>query len=141
MYMKINGVSSIRRSKTELGAGTQDRSGSIPHRVNYLVEGRTTATRSYTAGREVATTQAFRQRTRSRTGEARNHKDVKNEGRSGNVYESKGPWDTLPDTKGDICARLHAVLQKSTRISQKPAAHLPLLERLGAIPGFKMGPR
>ncbi len=36
-------------------------------------------------------------------------KDVKNEGRSGNVYENKGPYDISPDRKGDICAWLYAI--------------------------------
>jgi len=31
-------------------------------------------------------------------------RDVKNEDRSGNVYENKGLCDNLPDTKDDICA-------------------------------------
>ena len=55
--------------------------------------------------------------------------------------KTKDHDDNLPDTKDDISARLHAILHKNTRILQKPSAHLPLLERLGAIPGFKMGPR
>ena len=56
-------------------------------------------------------------------------KDVKNEGRSGNVYENKGPCDNLPDTKDDISARLHAILHKNTRILQKPSALLSQFER------------
>ena len=41
------------------------------------------------------------------------HKDVKNEGRSGNVYENKEPGDNLPDTKDDISRQLHAILHGS----------------------------
>jgi hypothetical protein len=41
-------------------------------------------------------------------------KDVKNEGRSGKVYENKGSHDKMPDKKSDICARLNPVLQKNT---------------------------
>jgi len=51
-------------------------------------------------------------------------KDVKNEGRSGNVYENKGQDDKLPDTKDDICAWLHAILHINTLILQKPWAIL-----------------
>jgi hypothetical protein len=49
-------------------------------------------------------------------------KDVKNEDRSGNVYENKGSSDNLPDTKDDISARLHAILHRETRILPKPSA-------------------
>jgi hypothetical protein len=66
------------------------------------------------------------------------HKDVKNEDRSGNVYENKGPLDNLPDTKGDISARLEGILQRNTRILWEPSAFLPLFglgERTGR---FKM---
>jgi hypothetical protein len=59
-------------------------------------------------------------------------KDVKNEGRSGNVYENKGPDDNMPDTKDDICAWLHAILHKKTRILPKPSVFLPLFGRWGA---------
>ena len=47
------------------------------------------------------------------------------------MYENKWPYDNLPDTKGDICAWLHAVLQKNSRISQELAAPLPLFEPSG----------
>ena len=57
-----------------------------------------------------------RGRRKNRAGGACTLKDVKNEGRSGNVYENKGPDDNLPDTKDDICAGLHALLHKNTRI-------------------------
>ena len=53
-----------------------------------------------------------RQRAKSRAGERAPLKDVKNEDRSGNVYENKGPSDNLPDTKDDISARLHAILHR-----------------------------
>ena len=39
-------------------------------------------------------------------------KDVKNEDRSGNVYENKGPIDRLSETMSGICARLKPFLQK-----------------------------
>ena len=66
---------------------------------------------------------------KSRGGEPSTPKDVKNEGRSGNVYENKGPSDTLPDTKGDICARLHVILHGNTRILQKSPALVSQFER------------
>jgi hypothetical protein len=61
---------------------------------------------------------------KDRQGTPSTHKDVKNEGRSGNVYENKESRDNLPDTKDDICARLHAILHKITLILQEPSAHL-----------------
>jgi hypothetical protein len=39
-------------------------------------------------------------------------KDVKNEGRSGKVYENKGSQDKMPDAISDMGARLRPVLQK-----------------------------
>jgi hypothetical protein len=70
-------------------------------------------------------------RAKSRTGDLASLKDVKNEGRSGNVYENKGTTDDLPDTKDDISAWLDAILHGNTRILQKPSALLPLFERFG----------
>ena len=48
-------------------------------------------------------------------------KMLKNEGRSGNVYENKGPCDNLPDTKDDISAWLHAILHRNARILWQPS--------------------
>jgi hypothetical protein len=39
---------------------------------------------------------------KSRAGEPSTQKDVKNEDRSGNVYENKDTDDNLPDAKDDI---------------------------------------
>jgi hypothetical protein len=39
-------------------------------------------------------------------------KSIKNEGRSGNVYENKGSMDKMPEKISDICARPKAFLQK-----------------------------
>jgi len=62
---------------------------------------------------------------RKSRGAPREHlKDVKNEDRSGNVYENKGPEDNLPDTKDDISAWLHVILHRKTRILRKPSALL-----------------
>jgi hypothetical protein len=76
-----------------------------------------------------------------RTGRASPLKDVKNEGRSGNVYENKGSGDTLPDTKDDISARLHVILHKNTRILQKLMAFSSVFERYSSAeersPRFK----
>jgi hypothetical protein len=86
----------------------------------------------------LAATYASRQRRKSRAwGERAIPKDVKNEGRSGNVYENKGPCDNLPDTENDISARLHAILHKSTPILQKPSAFLSQFERWGTKPSLQ----
>jgi len=42
------------------------------------------------------------------------HKDVKNEGRSGNVYENKGSNDTMTENYSGFCAWLGSFLQKWT---------------------------
>ena len=60
------------------------------------------------------------------------HKDVKNEGRSGNVNENKGPCDNLPDRKDDISAWLHAILHKNARIFQETSPLLSLFGHSGA---------
>ena len=59
-------------------------------------------------------------RGKSRAGERATQKDVKNDDRSGNVYENKGAHDKMPDTKGDISAQSHAILQRNRRILRKP---------------------
>ena len=43
-------------------------------------------------------------------------KDVKNEGRPGNVYENKGTNDKMPEIKPDICAWSDEFLQKKTAL-------------------------
>ena len=65
------------------------------------------------------------------------HKDVKNEGRSGNVYENKGPDDKLPGTKNDTSTQLHDVCTEDTRIVHKPSAFLSLFERWGTNPSLQ----
>ena len=40
--------------------------------------------------------------TQSRSGKASTHKDVKNEGRSGDAYENKGQRDNMPEKKSDF---------------------------------------
>ena len=52
------------------------------------------------------------QRTKSHAGEPATPKDVKNEGRSGNVYENKGSDDQLSESFSGICARSKLILQK-----------------------------
>ena len=61
-------------------------------------------------------------RAKSREGGPPTPKDVKNEGRSGNVYENKGPNDTMTDNISGFCAWSHAILHKNTRILQKPTS-------------------
>jgi hypothetical protein len=67
----------------------------------------------------------------SRAGDCGTQKDVKNDDRSGNVYENKGANDKMPDTKDDISAQLHAILHRNTRILQKLSALLSLFKRWG----------
>jgi hypothetical protein len=43
-------------------------------------------------------------------------KDVKNEGRSGNVYENKGLDDKMPDEKSDTSAGSMPILQKKAEL-------------------------
>jgi len=64
-------------------------------------------------------------------------KDVKNEDRSGNVYENKGSNDNLPERKGDICAWLHAILHRSVPNLQVLTALLRLFEPFGTNPGLR----
>ena len=45
-------------------------------------------------------------------GEPPPQKDVKNEGRSGKVYENKGSHDKLTERMSDICLQLKPILQK-----------------------------
>ena len=54
-------------------------------------------------------------------GRAVSLKDVKNEGRSGNVYENKGPRDKMSDTKDDISAWLQDILHKNTGVFWQPS--------------------
>jgi len=65
-------------------------------------------------------------------------RDVKNEDRSGNVYENKGQEDNLPDAKDDICAWLNTILHKNTRILPELLALLQLLGIGEATRYFKM---
>ena len=46
------------------------------------------------------------------------HKDVKNEGRSGNVYENKGFTDTMTENYSSFCAWSAPFLQKWTKIQR-----------------------
>ena len=119
--MKINEVSSNPRSKTEEEVGAQDRSGfdpsaasTIRRRARRAKLGRCTATGRGTRNSPRAEADGEKSR-----GGPEHLRDVKNEGTSGDVYENKGPYDNLPDTKGDICARLHAILHRKTRILHK----------------------
>ena len=124
MYMKINELSSYPRveyrwrrapetaldlSPRPLQRSSRGLGGRNP--VLYCRGSRTRNNRSVEAEVEKA-----------HGGNPSNPKDVKNEGRSGNVYENKGPYDSLPDIKDDICAWLEAVLHKCTRILQKLSA-------------------
>jgi hypothetical protein len=101
------------------------------YRFSDLGEGSAGATQHSTAaGRGgIRDGHVSRWRAKSLEGKQPTRKDVKNEGRSGNVYENKGPCDIVPDTKGDISAWLHVILHRKTHILQEPSAYLPLFER------------
>jgi len=69
------------------------------------------------SGRGLATIHVPRQRTNKRCGGTSNPpKDVKNEGRSGNVYENKGLNDRMTENSSGICAWLESFLQNWTTI-------------------------
>ena len=51
---------------------------------------------------DVRQSQASTRRERNRAAERAHLKDVKNQGRSGNVYENKGSNDNVPEKKDDI---------------------------------------
>jgi hypothetical protein len=53
--------------------------------------------------------------TKSHSGGPPPPKSIKNEGRSGNVYENKGLNDKLTEIMPDICARSEPILQKIKR--------------------------
>src|ERR1039457_6327731 len=50
-------------------------------------------------------------------------KDVKNEGRSGKVYENKGSIDKMPEKKSDIYARSSAISQKNSDFERQFAGN------------------
>jgi hypothetical protein len=56
-------------------------------------------------------------------------KDVKNEGRSGNVHENKGSNDKMPEEMSGICAWLRVILQKNTDFKRHFALILPFTLR------------
>ena len=118
--MKRNGVSSNRRSKTETGTCAQDRSGFVPSAASTI---RRRARRAQLGAAPPlvggpTTSHASRQRARSRTGREYPQKDVKNEDRSGNVYENKGSADTMTDNYSGFCAWFAPSLQKWTKIQR-----------------------
>ena len=62
---------------------------------------------------------------------ASNLKDVKYEGRSGNVYENKGSNDKMPEQLADICAQLRPFLQKNSVLEGQFAINFPFQTQLG----------
>jgi hypothetical protein len=120
--MKMHALSSNRRSRAEIGCATKIRPGLIRWVSKSSSGGWTGAAQRCTAaGRgDLQRSGTAAEGKNDPGGDPSSLKDVKNEGRSGNVYENKGPCDILPDTKDDICAWLHAILHKITRILQKP---------------------
>ena len=90
--MKINGLSSNRRLKTEVEAGAKCRSGFIPSAasaIQWRLGGRNSACNA--AGRGSGNNRASRRRRKSRAGGASTNKDVKNEATCGDVHENTGP--------------------------------------------------
>ncbi len=122
MCMKINELSSYPKSNIGVEAGAGDGSGFVPSAAR-TIQPRARRAQPGLVLRRVEDSEQPKRRGRGRKvtqGESSTLKDVKNDGRSGNVYENKGPSDNLPDTKDDISARLDAILHKITRILQKP---------------------
>jgi len=72
----------------------------------------------WTAHGGQATIMAGRQHTGQRPEGGTTHKDVKNEGRSGNVYENKGRHNTMTDDYSGFCAWSAPFLQKLTKIQR-----------------------
>ena len=72
----------------------------------------------WTAHGGQATIMAGRQHTGQRPEGGTTHKDVKNEGRSGNVYENKGSNDTMTENYSGFCAWSAPFLQKLTKIQR-----------------------
>ena len=131
MCMKINKVSSNPKSNIGVEAGGRDRPGFVPSAAP-TIQSRARHAQPGLVMPRVEDSQQPKCRGRGRKvarGESSTLKDVKNEGRSGNVYENKGPYDNLPDTKADICARLRPALHKCTRILQKLSALWSQFER------------
>ena len=128
--MKINGLSSSRRSNTETGACAQDRSGLVPRPPQPSSQGRggpdLALRRCWSRYRQQPTRRGRGGRISARG--AVTLKDVKHEDRSGNVYENKGSCDNFTDTKDDIYARLNAILHESACILWQSAAFLSLFE-------------
>jgi hypothetical protein len=130
MCMKINELSSHLKSNIGVEAGARDRSGFVPSAAP-TIQPRARRAQPGLVMRRVEDSQQPKRRGRGRRsarGEPSTLKDVKNEGRSGNVYENKEPCDKLPDTKEDISAWLNVILHKNTGILQEPTALLPLFE-------------
>ena len=110
-------------------ACAQDRSGGVPTATSSSgggLGGRNSGVAPLLVGGLATTPRAEAEDEKSRWRDRVPLKDVKNEGRSGNVYENKGPDDNLPDTKDAISAWLRAILHKKTRIFQKLSPFLPL---------------
>ena len=71
----------------------------------------------------------------------RKHKDVRNEDRSGNVYENKGSTDTMTENYSDFCAGLASFLQKWTAIQRSFCRKCTGNAVIGARPGPESGRR
>jgi len=99
--MKRKQLSSNRRAKTEMGACAQDRSGFVPLAA-LSVRWRARRAQLGAVLRLVvgpATTHASEWRGKGRVGHRATHKDVKNEGTSGDVHENTGPQDNMADNQ------------------------------------------
>ena len=133
MCMKINELSSNPRSETGVGMQAKDRAGFVPRPLQPSgggLGGRHSALHCCFSGDRVQL-YASRQRTKSRAGNHRSKKDVKNEGRTDYVFENKEVDDNLSFAKDPISARFHAISHRNTGIWWEPAAWLFLFEHSG----------
>ena len=111
--MKRNDLRPNRRSKGKMRASTQDNSGFIPRLLQPsggAPGGRNSALHLGWSGTHNKPHVVAEEE--KSLGEAADHKDVKNEGRSGNVYENKGSNDTMTDNYSGFCAWSAPFLQK-----------------------------
>ena len=132
MCMKRNELSSNRRSKTEMGACAQDRSGFIPSAASTI---RWRARRAQLGvAPPVGGPQHPRVEAEGKVARGTAQKMLKMKIDPTMCMKTNKTDDNLPDTKDDISTQLHAILQRSTRILQKPSAHLSLFVRWGTNP-------
>jgi hypothetical protein len=79
--------------------------------------------------------------TQSRSGKLFIQRDVKNEGRSGKVYENKGPHDKVPENKSDLVSEITKVARNFATFARNFAGFVhrgqEFLHLLPAPNGFR----